>query len=263
MLEILKPLRPVNCAMTSVAVLIGAVLSGVYSVNILYAMASAFLVCGGGMLINDWFDWKADRINKKKVYKKRNNLLMLSSALFAAGMALSYFINAICFLIALFNSFLLIFYSPKIKKIPLVKNLSISYLVASGFLFGGAAVGSVIIPLWLSLLAFSSNIGREIAKDIEDMKGDKALKIKTLPIIAGKEFASGISILFVFFAIAMSPVPYLAGLLNEKYLIGVIVADVVFAVSCFFILISPEKAQKIMKIAMLIVLIAFLAGIFL
>ncbi len=263
MLEILKYARPLNCAMVSVSVLIGALLAGQISLPAAYAMASAFLICAAGMFVNDYFDYPIDKANRKKVYKNRGALLLSSALFFAAGIAISFVINALSLAIAVLNSAILIAYSPKIKRFPLVKNLAISFLVASGFLFGGAAIGNISIPLWLAVLAFSANTAREIAKDIEDMPGDKKMKVNTLPILAGKGFASWIAVLFIFIAIIVSPIPYVLGILSEKYLFVVVMADIIFIASTFLIFPAPQLSKKAMKLAMVVALMSFFAGIML
>ena len=167
----------------------------------------------------------------------------------------------------MFNIFITTIYASlhfKRLKIPLLANLTDSWLVASTFLFGGLLFNTniSITILLLSILAFFANLGREIVKDIEDIKGDEKFNYKTLPITVGKNYASWIACTFVLFAIIFSFLPYLFNLLTINYLIFVLIADTIFAISCPLILISPIKAQKFMKIGMFIALISFLVGIF-
>jgi 4-hydroxybenzoate polyprenyltransferase len=110
------------------------------------------------------------------------------------------------------------------------------------------------------LMAFSSTVGREITKTIEDVEGDRKIKARTLPIIAGKNFAAWIAVFFVVFAVLFSPIPYVFHLLNTNYIYLVTVADIILLYSCFAMLLSPNKSQKMMKVAMAIALLAFLVG---
>lgn len=109
-------------------------------------------------------------------------------------------------------------------------------------------------------MVFSSTVGREITKSIEDVEGDKRIRARTLPIIVGRNFAAWIAVFFVIFAVLFSPLPYIFHLLSINYLYLVTVCDIVFLYSCFALLISPKKAQKMMKAAMFIGLVAFLVG---
>ena len=142
-------------------------------------------------------------------------------------------------------------------------NIAVSWLVASTFLYGtllkGVLTANIII---LFMMAFTVNVGREIVKTIEDMKGDKKAKANTLPLMFGEQIAGWIAIFFIFLGVLITPLPYALKLLNIKYVVFMAIADIVLAASCFVLFISPKKSQKYMKIAMFIALLAFFAGSF-
>lgn len=271
-----KMLRPTVILLSFFAVFLAAIISGTfYLPYLLLASFIAFLISGGGNVLNDYFDYKIDRINKPqrpipsgKI--KRKNALRYSYLLLLSSFILLvvFFTNNVpVFLIGTANIFITTIYASlhfKRLKIPLLANLTDSWLVASTFLFGGLLFNTniSITILLLSILAFFANLGREIVKDIEDIKGDEKFNYKTLPITVGKNYASWIACTFVLFAIIFSFLPYLFNLLTINYLIFVLIADTIFAISCPLILISPIKAQKFMKIGMFIALISFLVGIF-
>ncbi|MFH8110132.1 MAG: UbiA family prenyltransferase, partial [Candidatus Aenigmatarchaeota archaeon] len=114
--------------------------------------------------------------------------------------------------------------------------------------------------LIFSLLSFFANIGREIFGDIEDLNGDKMLGLKTLPIITSVKFSRFIASLFIILSVILSPLPFLLGFFSYEYIVIVLIADLLFIYSIFQ---EPKKNQKITKIAMLVAIIAFLAGILL
>jgi len=63
-----KILRPLNCIISAVAVFIGFSVANSavqFTIPLLMAMAAAFLICGAGQAINDYYDAKID----KKIYK--------------------------------------------------------------------------------------------------------------------------------------------------------------------------------------------------
>lgn len=173
---LLKALRPLNCAMAALAVFVGIILAGGFYPAVFFpkgalAIVSGFIICAAGMLVNDYFDFGIDRINrpaKHRLMKRfsRGFWLSYSIILFAGGVSISMFINLAAFLLAVANSAVLFLYSYRLKKLPLVGNVSVSYLVASTFLYGGAAGGSLLIPGLLGLLAFFANTGREIVKTV-------------------------------------------------------------------------------------------------
>jgi len=268
MFAYLEILRPFNGLMSVFAVFIAAVLVGfLIPFQLLLAFIVVFLVSSGGMIINDYFDYKSDKINRPKRpipsgRISRKNTLNYAILLFLIANIIALFLNLYTFALAIFNTFIAFIYSWKLKRRLLIGNLLVSWLVASAFFFGSLLKETITITiLILFLMAFSSNVGREIAKSIEDIKGDRKIKAKTLPVVAGKIFSAWIACIFIIFAIIFSFLPYTFNLLNINYLILVIIADIFFTISCLIVFISPKKSQKIMKTAMFIALIAFLVGV--
>jgi len=266
MLAYLEILRPFNGLMSVFAVFVAAMLVNFFiPYQLLLAFLVVFLVSGAGMVINDYFDYTIDKINRPKRpipsgKISRKTALTYSMVLFLIANFIALFLNFYMFVLVVFNTIVSIVYSWKLKKILLVGNFVVSWLVASIFIFGSLFRGITATILILFLIAFSSNTGREIAKSIEDIKGDVKRKVNSLPIVANRYFAGWIAAIFILFAIIFSPLPYIFGLLTVKYIYLVILADIVFAFSCFTTFISPDKSQKMMKIAMFIALIAFLIG---
>ena len=267
MFAYLAILRPLNGLMAVFAVLVAAILVNFFvPYQLLLAFLIVFLISSGGMVINDYFDYEIDKINRPKRpipsgRISRKNALIYAIVLFLVADFIALFLNFYVFALTILNTVINIIYSWKLKKMILIGNFSVSWLVASTFIFGSLLKGIITVTiLILFLMAFSSNIGREITKSIEDVEGDKRRSIKSLPLIAGKNFAALIAMIFIFFAIIFSPLPYFFGLLSINYFYLVIITDIIFALSCFFIFILPRKSQKLMKIAMFTAIIAFLVG---
>jgi geranylgeranylglycerol-phosphate geranylgeranyltransferase len=264
-------LRPHNCFMAGVAVMAGvAIASGdPSSATSLLAFAVAFVVCGAGNIINDYYDYEIDRINNplRPLPSGRMSLHAAHTyalALFILGTALAFIISLAAFLLAAFNSSLLYLYASSIKrKGGAAKNLVVSYLVASPFLFGGLVAERPLSTILLAGLAGLANTSREIIKDIQDYEGDMAF-VETLPAKIGIQgsarLASGILVL----AIAMSPLPYILGLVSSYYLYMVLSADALFLLAIPGFLRSPREraasAQRLLKLGMALALGAFLAG---
>ncbi len=271
MLAYLQILRPLNGVMAALAVLVGALIAAQnLTAGALLAAIAAFIALGAGNVINDYYDYGIDRINNpsrplpaRKITLRAAHLYSL--LLFFAGIGLSAFINALTLAIAVFNCSLLYAYAWKIKKAGgLRKNLTVSYLVASPFLFGGVAVGNPGVTLLLALLAALSNTSREIIKDIEDYEGDRQFA-KTIPAALGFEKAARLAALFVALAILLSPLPYVLGILNKYYLALVIPADAYFAhAMARFVrnagVEAARKTQRAIKQGMALALLAFVAG---
>jgi geranylgeranylglycerol-phosphate geranylgeranyltransferase len=249
----LEMMRPGNCLMSAVAVLIGGLLvirwglAELLSLSPVYlAMAAAFLITGAGNAINDWNDVEADRVNRPKRpipsgRASRKGALVFSMILFLAGIALAGIppMNWLTLLIAAFNSLLLALYSLSLQGRPLAGNLAVSYLAGSTFLFGGAALGDLTLPAILGLLAGLATLSREVAKDAEDEAGDRLASARSAAGKAGVSkrsvasrfgrraalFVAGSSLLL---AVSISPLPYALGILGTSYLATVCLADAAF-----------------------------------
>lgn len=263
MLEYLKLIRPANCIMTAVAVYIGAVVAGAsLTTSVALGMVSVFLICAGGMAINDYYDVEADKVTKKKkrpVAKgaiPKENALIIAVVLSLIGLVSAYLISMPAFYIALFAAIVLFSYSSKLKRIIFVGNIAISLLVALSFVYGAVIVGSAFAVFFLALLAFLANMGREIYKDIEDVLGDKKIGRKTLALHIGVLNAKSIASAFILAAVALSFVPFFLTL-DYVYLFFVVIADTVFIGA----IISPLALRtRLCKIAMVIALVAFYAA---
>ncbi|NIO44386.1 MAG: digeranylgeranylglyceryl phosphate synthase [Candidatus Aenigmarchaeota archaeon] len=268
MTSYVKILRPSVVFLATFAVLVGALIVGYYQpFQILIGILVASLIAGAGNVTNDYYDYEIDKINKpKRVIPsgkiKRKNAAFFAAILYVLANVLAIlFLNTDMILLALFNTFISFVYAWKIKATFLGHFID-SWLAASTFLFGALFVNITATIIFLFSMSYLTNLGREIVKGIEDMKGDKKIGARTLPVILGKIISSWIAILFIIFAIAISPIPYFFNLLSISYLLLVIFADLIFLFSCFILLFNPAKSQKIMKIAMFLAIIAFLVGIY-
>ncbi len=167
--------------------------------------------------------------------------------------------SPLCLALAVLNSALLFFYARNLKTTLLAGNLCVAYLTGSTFLFGGAANGlpglqANLIPFLLSTLATMS---REIAKDIEDVKGDSQGGARTLPILAGEKLSGALAAAFALAAAALS----FAAPFGRAYLMIVAAADLFFLISIHKIARDDAAGcQKALKTGMAVALLAFLAG---
>ncbi len=277
-------LRPLNSAMGAVAVLVGALVASGLALSssphlpgVAIAMLVAFLYIGAGNALNDYRDRFTDRVNhpERPIPGKKidpESARRFSVALFAAGLMLALFIgwperNWLTLAIAVLNTLLLVAYEMRLKARGLAGNLTVGWLTASLFLFGGAAAvpepGPTVFPapvLTLALLAFLSSVGREIIKAIEDVKGDQDRR--TVPRILGVRTAGKIACLWIGMAVVLSPLPAfpLDIFLPQYYLPTVLAADVMFVYSVWIVFRNPGKASKTTKVAMVLALVAFLLG---
>jgi len=176
---------------------------------------STVLIAAAGYIINDYFDVKTDMINHPDTVVvdriiKRRWAIILHIVFTFLGIALGIFcaLKTGYLRLAIFHlaaATLLWFYSTDFKKQLLVGNIVVSLLTASVFFIPFVYEIGVMqhihtnfasenkflilscfkIVFIFSLFAFITSMAREIIKDMEDFKGDKATGGYTMPIYWG------------------------------------------------------------------------------
>jgi len=251
--------------MAAAAAIIGlAIAGGLQPGATALIFLTVFLVTGAGNAINDYYDREIDAVNRpgRPIPSGRISAqaaLYYSLALFAAGCLFAGLVNQICLAVAAFNSVLLYLYARNLKATPLAGNICVAFLTGSTFLFGGAAAGAAgllanQIPF---LLSFLVSMSREIAKDIEDMAGDRAGGARTLPILAGERASAALAAAFALAAVVLG---FFAPF-GRVYLAIVVIADLFFLLSVAKIARGDATgSQKALKKGMAVALVAFLAA---
>jgi len=267
-------LRPLNCVIAAFAILVGAVVAvgpngmGAVALQVSVAALVGFMFTGAGNALNDYFDRDVDRVNHpgRPIPSGRvsmTNALAFAIFLFTLAAVLGIFTGLLAFTVVLVNLIAMVTYEARFKRKGSSGNIMIGWLVASLFIFGGAAAyGESTAALqriaWLGLLAFLATLGREIVKDIEDVAGD--VDRRTLPMVIGVDRA-GLLAAFAFFAgVILSPFPFTTGRLGAAYLGIVAVADGIFIYCSWFSSSKPTQVSRAAKYGMMVALIAFLAG---
>jgi geranylgeranylglycerol-phosphate geranylgeranyltransferase len=263
--------RPLNLFMVAIGVLVGYLVEWGFdpSPGIVLAPFAAIFATAGGNGLNDYFDRDVDKIahpNRPipsgQISPQRAYAFSIASFILAIVIAL--LTSWACLAIALINVGLMLLYEKRLKQAGLSGNLVISYLVASLFLFGGVVriERSIYITSILMPLAFLATLGREIAKDVEDLGGDEGARL-TLPMRIGQRRTSLLASGSILSAVVLSPLPYLLGVYGISYLYILIPADLLFVLSSILILRRVEVGEGLAKYAMLLGVGAFLGGAFL
>jgi len=238
--------------------------------------------------LNDYYDLDIDKKNKRtdrplvRGDLSPKTALYLFFVLFPIGIICSFFVNITCFIIALITALLAILYNAKLKKIKLLGNFYIAYVMAIPFVFGGAAVikGDTLIfeihpaIYIIALIAFMAGSGREIMKDVMDIKGDKQKGVKSFPRYIGIRKSNILAAFFYITAIALSFIPFFISkydiyYLNYYYLFPVLITDTMLLSTSLQLIFKKQITQKHMRlyrrftlIAIFIGLLAFLLGAF-
>jgi 4-hydroxybenzoate polyprenyltransferase len=165
------------------------------------------------------------------------------------------------------------------KKIKLIGNFYIAYVMAIPFVFGGAAVIQentlffTIDPAIyiIALIAFLAGSGREIMKDVQDFEGDKESGVKSFPRYIGTRKSNIIAAFFYIFAIIFSFFPFFFSkyeiyYLNYTYLFLILITDTMLLSTSIHLIIKKKPYMKLYRklslIAIFIGLLAFLIGAF-
>ncbi|MDE1828318.1 MAG: UbiA family prenyltransferase [Candidatus Micrarchaeota archaeon] len=180
--------------------------------TLVFSLITPIFISMGAFAINDYFDIKVDRANKKN-RPLVTGALMPKEALYIAiatiliGVASSYFINIYCFAIAIFFGAMSLLYSYRLKEMLFWGNAYVALSMVIPFAYGNYVVSSALswAIVIVSVLIFSSGLAREIHGTIRDLKGDtKVRNAKTIPKYMGRKAASIVALLLYIFAIALS-----------------------------------------------------------
>lgn len=185
------------------------------NLDFLLLILSVIFIAGAGNIINDYFDIKADRVNKpeKMVVEKhikRRWAIVWNWVFNIVGLLLSIYLswkydNIWIAIIALITINFLWFYSALYKRKIFVGNIIIALLVGLVPLFvliyntplqgfKSIAFSQVInfgtffvikVTAIIATIAFVINLMREIIKDMADIRGDMHLEASTIPISLG------------------------------------------------------------------------------
>lgn len=258
--------RPTNAIAAGVLTWTGTIVAGdPLSWPALAAVVATVLATGAGMAVNDYFDREIDAINRPDRPIPRGAIspgwaLGESILLFAVAVGLALTLPPLAIGIALVNLVALTTYTTFFKGTPGLGNALVAFLGGSTFLFGGAAVGNPVDTGVLFLLAALSTFGREVIKDVEDMRGDRAEGLRTLPIALGRDPALAIAGGCLVLAAIASPIPYLRGTFGFPYLVVVAPAILMMLGGLAVSWRQPGRGQRYVKIGMYVAIAAFVVG---
>lgn len=159
--------------------------------NLFFLVLASAATIAGGYIINSFYDSEKDLIN-------RPNKTMLDSLVSQNTKLSFYFIlNFLAAIMASYVSFRAVvffslyifgiwFYSHKLKKLPLIGNLTSAVLTITPFFAIFLYYKNFEIVIFVhAIFLFLIISMRELTKDLENIKGDLALNYKTIPVVYG------------------------------------------------------------------------------
>ena len=269
--------RPVNSLVAGLAAVVAYLIdTGTVIPQTILLFFIVALITAAGNVINDFFDVKIDAVNRPdrpipSGAVSREAARGFAIILFLAGILVSFFTNPLCSGIAVINSLILIGYAGKHKRTPLLGNITVAYLSASIFLFGGALNGldGLIRIIPIAAITFFAMLSRELLKDAEDVEGDRAGGADTVPIRIGIKKTTEFALITTVLAVLVSFIPYLWW--GAWYLGGIIAVDIIIIIAVLRGLncetpacVKASKACSLLKAGMFASLVVFtLSAVFL
>lgn len=239
---------------------------------------STVIIAAAGNVINDYFDVRADRINRPDRmvvarHIKRRWAIVLHWAMnfiaFAIAVYLTYVNETFWYVfIHLLSINLLWFYSMQLKRTVVIGNIVIALLtslvpVLVGIFYNQHLRGVVAdqpfpfdlnssdhyyvyFGIGIGVFAFVLNWTREIVKDVEDIEGDKVIKAKTIPIVFGVRRAKIIASISLVATVLLSFIlvwSYSAGYITEYMSFSPLMVSALIILFTFFKL-AKSKTKK-------------------
>lgn len=200
------------------------------------------LTIASGYIINNFYDAKKDLINRPR--KVMIDRLVSQETKLKVYFIINFIVALIAFIISwramlFFSSyiFLIWFYSHKLKKYPIIGNITASILAVLpffGILLYYKNFYQVIFAhaVFLYLLLFI----RELIKDLENIEGDLASNYKTIPVLYGEKTAK--KLITILTIATIFPIYLLIDVFDVGYM------DVYFYVSLIILLFFLLKLWK-------------------
>lgn len=194
----------------------------ILDVNLFIIVLASSLTIASGYIINNFYDAQKDLINRPK--KSMLDRLVSQKTKLQVYFSLNLIVTLLAFLISwravlffTFYIFLIWFYSHKLKRYPVIGNLTAALLAVLpffGILMYFKNFYEVIFAhaTFLYLLILT----RELIKDLENLTGDLANNYRTIPVMFGEKVSKSIITLLTFLTII--PVYLLVDVYNVGYM---------------------------------------------
>ncbi len=202
---LVKLTRPNNVGLIIVAVMAGAALglpplacptAGLKQIfsPLLFSALALSLVAIGGYAVNDLLDRKSDKISHPKrplVNGAFNHpaavAITVTIVSWLGALALSWFVAGGEFWIIVGCLVLSFVYALWLKRAGIFGNLTVALMTSLALAYGATVIHALQAILPLIILAFLTNLARELYKDVEDAEGDRELNSRSLPLTIGEK----------------------------------------------------------------------------
>jgi len=271
-------LRPINCLMGSLTVLIGLLNTrtginlGILILNIILGILTYIFIAGSGMIINDIYDIEIDKINRPQrpipsgrislIQAKWLYFIILSIGISIAVIhCISLNLGFLPLIIAIFFGLMGWVYAKWGKKSGFWGNIIVSISFSIGMIYGAMLNNSIIPPyiFFFFLTSFFLLLSREVIKGCEDIEGDKKQDVKTLAIRIGIKRSTYLAGVFSLLAILFFILPAFTSILNRiLFIISMIFGLIIVSIACVLIFKSKFEHPEFKRISLFLKIGAFL-----
>lgn len=191
----------------------------------LVSVINTLLIMSSSMILNDMWDLDVDKINNPhrplvtgKITMNKAKYLTITLLGLTEFLTINYLDSNLNLIIqlAIIN---IIIYTPILKKITFIKNISCASLISFAPIFSGLSTnigvnGNYGLLFTLSGIIFLGSLYNEILLDIRDYDGDSKNNINTIPVVFGNNKAYKIVTFILYFNIlfSFSSLSYLYGI---------------------------------------------------
>lgn len=198
-------IRFYNCLFVGIVGVLGliVVVGGFLELKIvIFVFLVVFFGCVGGNIINDYFDYEIDKINRfERLFLRgvmsRKVVFWYLVVFFVIGIVFVWFINIWDFLLVIVVYVIMFIYVWKLKLMFFIGNVVVVFLIGVIFFYGVIVVGEIGFVGMFVLCVFFVNVVREVIKDIEDIEGDMVKGVKIFFIFIGRKRVVYVGVLFV------------------------------------------------------------------
>lgn len=279
-------MRPMNCFLITMCAIVGIMVDNGKDTFIQWPVLILIFVGGwalsaAAMVLNDFFDIEIDKINDPQRpipsgQIKPKQALIFGIVLIVIGLVVGVSIDIyqwfvwnnkfiISSLTAVICAIMLSTYTKYMKRFSVIGNMAVSIGVWLGFLYGDLLFNFKIsaLPETMAAGAFLLNFGREIAKGIIDIEGDRKNNVNTVATILGpRKTALVASSMIIFLAIPVILIPVMLQISSYIYLIAICLCISIALFASIWLIINQEiktvkKIKTIILYLMLLCLISF------
>jgi geranylgeranylglycerol-phosphate geranylgeranyltransferase len=227
-----KLIRPINFIITFITGIVAVVLAdrnGMLNPAIYFLTGlAAALTAAAGNVINDIYDIEIDRINRPgRPLPSGEVPVPVANAFYIflifSSLITAFYINISAVFMVAVVSMALTLYASRLKRLPFIANIIVAFITGLVFVFGGIAANNINNAYIPAAFAFLINLVRELLKDIEDIKGDQAAGIRTLPIVAGIKGSVRIISFLTVILVLFTLYPFIIHYYSIEYIVIVMV----------------------------------------